>query len=155
MEAPRPYRDVDSVSAKFRKINKLCLKFAGFYNQIKSDPPSGYNETMIFNDAMKMWSDMGKGEFQFVRCWELLRHAPKWATVPNEVVKAKRKNKRSKASQQGSSSARVEIDINEEAEFDIPIEEEHRPIGLSLFLYFILHVNYNLFYSFLYYVVTK
>ena len=49
----------------------------------------------------------------------------------------------------------MEIDINEEAEFDIPIEEEYCPIGLSLFLYFILHVNYNLFYSFLHYVVTK
>ncbi|XP_021991355.1 glutathione S-transferase T3-like [Helianthus annuus] len=126
-----PMRDLNSVSGKWRKMNKTINEFCGYYNQIYTNPPSGSNDEDILNLALAKWDSKNSTHFPHLRAWNVLKKENKWKQVPNEVATAKR----SKTSEFGSysaggSTARCQIDINDDPIYDgdvLPVHESERP----------------------------
>ncbi|XP_022020012.1 uncharacterized protein LOC110920084 [Helianthus annuus] len=85
-----PYRDLDSVSSKWRKMNGSVNKFSEEYNKIyTSGHRSGMSDEDVFKKALENYKTNHKITFAHVRAWEVMRTAPKWVPVPNEVEMAK------------------------------------------------------------------
>src|ERR1043165_6000961 len=128
------YRGHEALSSKWKKMSTTIGKFIAFYNPLYVNPPSGFNEEMIFKEAMRKYEDKYGHVFPHVRAWTVLKTSRKWAPVPNEVANAKR----SKTSESGDysvgggSTGHCQININDDPdpEFeDTPVQEEPRPIG--------------------------
>ncbi|MFS8013165.1 putative No apical meristem-associated domain-containing protein [Helianthus anomalus] len=75
------------------------------------------------------------GHFPYMKCWQILRHSPKWAIVstPSGRSGNTRPSKRSKTNESGepetpTSDAR-NTDLNEDIPDDEPVEELPRPPG--------------------------
>ncbi|MFS7990922.1 putative No apical meristem-associated domain-containing protein [Helianthus anomalus] len=75
------------------------------------------------------------GHFPYMKCWQILRHSPKWAVVstPSGHSGNTRPSKRSKTNESGepetpTSDAR-NIGLNEDIPDDEPVEELPRPPG--------------------------
>ncbi|XP_021971877.1 glutathione S-transferase T3-like [Helianthus annuus] len=128
-----PARDVESVSCKWRKMNKTINTFSGYYNQIYINPPSGSNDEDILNLALAKWDSKNSTTFPHIRAWNILKKENKWKPVPNEVATAKQsKTSESGSYSAGGSTARCQIDINDDPEYDedvMPVHESERPIG--------------------------
>ncbi|XP_022024273.1 uncharacterized protein LOC110924586 [Helianthus annuus] len=130
-----PYRDIDSVSSKWRKMNGFVNKFCDEYNKIySSGRRSGMSDEDVFKKAMEMYkSNNGNTSFAHVRAWEILRTHPKWAPIPNEVEMAKRQRTSESGSfSAGGSDARCHINLDDDAEFDeeeYALHEAERPPG--------------------------
>ncbi|XP_022008319.1 uncharacterized protein LOC110907680 [Helianthus annuus] len=127
-----PIRDLDSVSGKWRKMNKCVNDFIGIYNPLYINRPSGSSDEDVLNLAMVKW-EAKNPPFLHLRAWNILKKEPKWAPVPNEVAAAKRtKTSESGSYSAGGSTARCQIDINDEPEYDedeLPAHEIERPGG--------------------------
>ncbi|XP_021986005.1 caldesmon-like [Helianthus annuus] len=130
-----PYRDIDSVSSKWRKMNGVVNKFCEEYNKIyTSGRRSGMSDVDVFKQALEKYkANNGNTNFAHIRAWEVLKTQPKWAPIPNEVEMVKRE----KTSETGSfsasgSDARCHINLNDDAEFDeeeYAVHEDERPPG--------------------------
>ncbi|KAM0026678.1 putative glutathione transferase [Helianthus debilis subsp. tardiflorus] len=128
-----PIRDIDSVSGKWQKMNKIMNDFCGYYNAIYNNRPSGSNDEDVLNLAMAKWDSKILVPFPHLRAWNILKKEPKWAPVPNEVATAKRpKTSESGSYSAGGSTARCQIDINDDPIYDeyvLPVHENERPTG--------------------------
>ncbi|XP_022041376.1 glutathione S-transferase T2-like [Helianthus annuus] len=129
-----PYRDVDSVSSKWRKMSGFVNKFSEEYNKIySSGRRSGMSDEDVFKKALDVYKTNHHTTFAHVRAWEVMRTAPKWAPVPNEVEMAKRQRTSESGSYSaGGSDARCHINLNDDAEFDeeeYAVKEAERPPG--------------------------
>ncbi|KAF5791366.1 putative glutathione transferase [Helianthus annuus] len=130
-----PYRDIDSVSSKWRKLNSTVNRFCEEYNKLyTSDRRSGWNDEDVFKMALEKYKQNNHGSnFPHVRAWMVLKNDPKWAPIPNEVAMAKRQ----KTSETGSlsasgSDARCHINLNDDADYDedeYNVREPERPPG--------------------------
>ncbi|XP_022003178.2 uncharacterized protein LOC110900602 [Helianthus annuus] len=126
-------RDIDSVSGKWRKMNKTVNEFCGYYNTIYACPPSGSNDEDMLNLAITKWGSKNPAPFPHLRAWNVLKKEPKWMPIPNEVATAKW----TKTSESGSysaegSTARCQIDINNDLIYDedvLLVHESERPTG--------------------------
>ncbi|XP_021991371.1 uncharacterized protein LOC110888139 [Helianthus annuus] len=123
-----PYRDLESVSGKWRKMNKCVNDFIGIYNPLYINCPSGSSDEDVLNLAMARWETKNP-PFPHLRAWNILRKEPKWAPIPNEVTTAKRtKTSESGSYSAGGSTARCQIDINDEPKYEEePVHEIERP----------------------------
>ncbi|XP_021984731.1 glutathione S-transferase T3-like [Helianthus annuus] len=113
-----PYRDLDSVASKWRKMHTVVNRFCGYYNNLYTNRPSGWSDDVVFKEAMRRYEDEHRVVFPHVRAWEVMRTNKKSVPVPNKVASAKR----TKTSETGSysavgSDARCQISINDEPEF--------------------------------------
>ncbi|KAJ0614253.1 putative glutathione transferase [Helianthus annuus] len=130
-----PYRDIDSVSLKWRKMNGFVNKFCEEYNKIyTSGRRSGMSDEDVFKQALEKYkSNNGNTNFAHVRAWEILKTHPKWAPIPNEVEMAKRqKTSETGSFSTGGSDARCHINLNDDTEFDeeeYVVHEAERPPG--------------------------
>ncbi|XP_022027068.2 glutathione S-transferase T3-like [Helianthus annuus] len=128
-----PARDIESVSAKWRKMIKVVNAFNQIYNQIYLNPPSGSNEADILNLAIAKWDSENSTPFPHFRAWKVVSKEQKWKPIPNEVATAKRtKTSESGSYSAGGSTARCQIDINDDPEDDedvLPVHESERPPG--------------------------
>ncbi|XP_022014338.1 uncharacterized protein LOC110913828 [Helianthus annuus] len=130
-----PYRDIDSVSSKWQKMNGFVNKFCEEYNKIySSGRRSGTSDEDVFKKALEMYKENNNNtSFAHVRAWEILRMHPKWAPIPNEVEMAKRQRTSESGSfSAGGSDARCHINLNDDAEFDeeeYAVHEAERPTG--------------------------
>ncbi|XP_022021916.1 uncharacterized protein LOC110921869 [Helianthus annuus] len=127
-----PYRDVDSVSSKWRKMSGLVNKFSEEYNKIyTSGRRSGMSDEDVFKKALDVYKTNHKTTFAHVRAWEVMRTAPKWASVTNEVEMAKRqKNSETCSYSTDGLDARCHINLNDDSEFDeevYVVREAERP----------------------------
>jgi hypothetical protein len=129
------YRKQEAISSKWRKMNNTIGKFIKFYNPLYVNPPSGFNEDMIFKEAMRRYEDKHRAVFPHVRAWMVLKTSSKWAPVPNEVASAKR-TKTSESgdySMGGGSTGHCQININDdpdpEEDNTVRVQEEPRPTG--------------------------
>ncbi|KAF5795099.1 putative glutathione transferase [Helianthus annuus] len=82
-------RILDSVSGKWRKMNKCVNDFIGIYNPLYINRPSGSSAEDVLNLAMAKW-EAKNPPFPHLRAWNILKKEPKWAPVQNEVATAKR-----------------------------------------------------------------
>ncbi|XP_035840415.1 glutathione S-transferase T2-like [Helianthus annuus] len=125
-----PYRDLKSISGKWRKMNKCVNDFIGIYNPLYINRPSGSSDEDVLNLAMARWETKNPS-FPHLRAWKVLKKEPKWAPIPNEVTTAKRtKTSESGSYSAGGSVARCQIDINDEPEYEEePVHEIERPGG--------------------------
>ncbi|XP_021979944.1 glutathione S-transferase T3-like [Helianthus annuus] len=113
-----PYRDLESVSGKWRKMNKCVNDFIGIYNPLYINRPSGSSDEDVLNLTMARWETKNPS-FPHLRAWNILKKEPKWAPIPNEVATAKRtKTSESGSYSAGGSTARCQIDINDEPEYE-------------------------------------
>ncbi|XP_021986679.1 glutathione S-transferase T3-like [Helianthus annuus] len=112
-----PYRDVDSVSSKWRKMSGFVNKFSEEYNKIySSGRRSGMSDEDVFIKALKNYKSNHNTTFAHVRAWEVMRTAPKWVPVPNEVEMAKRQRTSETGSYSaGGSDGRCHINLNDDA----------------------------------------
>ena len=129
-----PYRDLDSVSSKWRKMQPKLNRFSEIHNRLStSSRRSGMSDDDVFKAAMDKFQDAEKKPFQHIRAWEVVRTSNKWAPVPNEVEMAKRQRTSESGSfSAGSFDARCQINLNDDAEFDdeeYAVREEERPTG--------------------------
>ncbi|XP_021984881.1 uncharacterized protein LOC110880720 [Helianthus annuus] len=130
-----PYRDIDSVSSKWRKMNGFVNKFCDEYNKIyTSGRRSGMSDDDVFKQALEKYkANNGNTNFAQVRAWEILKTQPKWAPIPNEVEMAKhQKTSETGSFSAGGSDARCHINLNDDAEFDeeaYAVHEAERPQG--------------------------
>ncbi|XP_022019186.1 uncharacterized protein LOC110919218 [Helianthus annuus] len=128
------YRDIDSVSSKWRKMSGFVNKFSKEYNRIySSERRSGMSDEDVFKKALDVYKSNHGITFAHVRVWEIMRTAQKWAPVPNEVEMAKRQRTSESVSYSaGGSDARCHINLNDDAEFDeeeYVVKEAERPPG--------------------------
>ncbi|XP_021988656.1 uncharacterized protein LOC110885283 [Helianthus annuus] len=128
------YRLPDSISGKWTDINKKCTNFQTVYQRLFSGWKSGSNDEDITQAALVEYTE-ANGHFPYMRCWQILRHSPKWATVstPSGRSGNTRPSKRSKTNESGepktpTSDAR-NTDLNEDIPDDEPVEELPRPPG--------------------------
>ncbi|KAM0031089.1 putative glutathione transferase [Helianthus debilis subsp. tardiflorus] len=107
-----PYRDIDSVSSKWRKLNSSVNRFCEEYNKIyTSGGRSGMSDDDVFKQAFdKYKANNGNTNFAHVRAWEIMKKEPKWSPIPNEVEMAKRqKTSETSSFSAGGSDARCHI----------------------------------------------
>ncbi|XP_022000647.1 uncharacterized protein LOC110898195 [Helianthus annuus] len=101
-------------------VNKFSEEFNKIYT---SGRRSGMSYEDVFKKASDVYKTNHKTTFAHVRAWEVMRTAPKWAPVPNEVEMAKRqKNSETGSFSVAGSDARCHINLNNDDEFD---EEEY------------------------------
>ncbi|MFS8007887.1 putative glutathione transferase [Helianthus anomalus] len=130
-----PYRDIDSVSSKWRKMNASVNRFCEVYiKNYTSERRSGMSDDDVFKKALdKYKANNGNTNFAHVRAWAILKDEPKWAPIPNEVEMAKRqKTSETGSFSAGGSDARCHINLNDDAEFDeeeYDVHETKRPPG--------------------------
>ncbi|KAJ0611804.1 putative glutathione transferase [Helianthus annuus] len=125
-----PIRDLDSVSGKWRKMNKAVNDFCGYYNPLYINRPSGSSDEDVLNLAMAKWEAKNPAPFPHLRAWNILKKEPKWAPVPNEVATAKRtKTSESGSYSAGGSTARCQIDDPIYDDDVLPAHEIERPGG--------------------------
>ncbi|KAJ0929101.1 putative glutathione transferase [Helianthus annuus] len=129
------YRDIDSVSSKWRKMNGFVNKFCDEYNKIyTSGRRSGMSDEDVFEQALEKYkTNNGNTNFAHVHAWEVLKTHQKWAPIPNEVEMAKRQRTSESGSfSAGGSDVRCHINLNDDAEFDeeeYVVHEAERPLG--------------------------
>ncbi|XP_021974604.1 uncharacterized protein LOC110869677 [Helianthus annuus] len=129
------YRDVDSVSSKWRKLNASINRFCEEYDKLyTSGRRSGMSDDDVFQKALdKYKANNGGTNFTHVRAWAILKDDPKWAPIPNEVEMAKRqKTSETGSFSAGGSDARCQINLNDDADFDeeeYAVHEAERPPG--------------------------
>ncbi|MFS7973069.1 putative glutathione transferase [Helianthus anomalus] len=129
------YRDIDSVSSKWRKMNGFVNKFCDEYNKIySSGRRSGMSDEDVFKKALEMYkANNGNTSFAHVRAWEVLRTHQKWAPIPNEVEMTKRQRTSESGSfSAGGSHASSHINLNDDVEFneeEYDVHETKRPTG--------------------------
>ncbi|KAK1589245.1 hypothetical protein Q3G72_031916 [Acer saccharum] len=117
-------RDQNGLEHRWSAIQIAVNKFCGFYKQIEGRHQSGLTQNDKTLQAMKMFHEIQGTTFQFLHCWNELRHAPKWITESSM-----KKSKNSKiASLATSSPAIPDTKILGEAEVD-NVEVMARPIG--------------------------
>ncbi|XP_022040688.1 glutathione S-transferase T3-like [Helianthus annuus] len=121
-----PYRDLESVSGKWRKMNKCVNDFIGIYNPLYIHRPSGTSDEDVLNLAISKWETKNP-PFPHLRAWNVLKKDPKWAPIPDEVATAKRtKTSESGSYSAGGSTARCQIDIYDEPDYE---EQEYHELG--------------------------
>ncbi|KAJ0555820.1 hypothetical protein HanIR_Chr07g0306531 [Helianthus annuus] len=76
-----PYRDIDSVSSKWRKLNSAVNRFCEEYNKIyTSGCRSGMSDDDVFKKALDNYkSNNANTNFAHVRTWEIMKKEPKWS----------------------------------------------------------------------------
>ncbi|XP_022030332.1 uncharacterized protein LOC110931238 [Helianthus annuus] len=118
------YRDIDSVSSKWRKMSGFVNRFSEEYNKIySSGRRSGMSDEDVFKKALDVYKSNHGTTFAHVQAWEIIRMAQKWALVPNEVEMAKRQRTSESGNYSpGGLDVRCHINLNDGAEFD---EEEY------------------------------
>ncbi|KAJ0448338.1 putative No apical meristem-associated domain-containing protein [Helianthus annuus] len=128
------YRLPDSISGKWTDINKKCTNFQTVYQRLYSGWKSGSSDEDITQEALVEYTQ-ANGHFPYMKCWQILRHSPKWAVVstPSGRSGNTRPSKRSKTKESGepetpTSDAR-NIGLNEDIPDDEPVEELPRPPG--------------------------
>ncbi|KAJ0812131.1 putative glutathione transferase [Helianthus annuus] len=128
------YRLPDSISGKWTDINKKCTNFQTVYQRLFSGWKSGSNDEDITQAALVEYTE-ANGHFPYMRCWQILRHSPKWATVstPSGRSGNTRPSKRSKTNESGEpetpTSDAQNTDLNEDVPDDEPVEELPTPPG--------------------------
>ncbi|XP_035830167.1 glutathione S-transferase T3-like [Helianthus annuus] len=130
----KEYRLPDSISGKWTDINRKCTNFQTVYQRLFSGWKSGSSDEDITQQALVKYTE-ANGHFPYMRCWQILRHSPKWAIVstPSGRSGNTRPSKRSKTNESGepetpTSDAR-NTDLNEDIPDDEPVEELPRPPG--------------------------
>ncbi|XP_022032816.1 uncharacterized protein LOC110933925 [Helianthus annuus] len=128
------YRLPDSILGKWTDINKKCTNFQTVYQRLYSGWKSGSSDEDITQEALVEYTN-ANGHFPYMKCWQILRHSPKWAvvTTPSGRSGNTRPSKRSKTNESGepetpTSDAR-NIGLNEDIPDDEPAEELPRPPG--------------------------
>ncbi|KAJ0623236.1 putative glutathione transferase [Helianthus annuus] len=128
------YRLPDSISGKWTDINKRCTNFQTVYQRLYSGWKSGSSDEDITQEALVEYTE-ANGHFPYMKCWQILRHSPKWAvvTTPSGRSGNTRPSKRSKTNESGepetpTSDAR-NIGLDEDIPDDEPVEELPRPPG--------------------------
>ncbi|KAM0018177.1 putative glutathione transferase [Helianthus debilis subsp. tardiflorus] len=128
------YRLPDSISGKWTDINKKCTNFQTVYQRLYSGWKSGSSDEDITQEALVEYTQ-ANGHFPYMKCWQILRHSPKWAVVstPSGRSGNTRPSKRSKTNESGepetpTSDAR-NIGLSEDIPDDEPVEELPRPPG--------------------------
>lgn len=84
-----PYRSIDSLQARWRKLNHNCTKFNGIYMQLKRLQKSGFTEDDYVNEAKKLYQSEVHSVFNSIGCWMIIKDHPKWAigvTSIREIV---------------------------------------------------------------------
>ncbi|KAF5754987.1 putative glutathione transferase [Helianthus annuus] len=79
------YRLPDSISGKWTDINRKCTNFQTVYQRLFSGWKSGSSDEDITQQALVEYTE-ANGHFPYMRCWQILRHSPKWAIVSTLVV---------------------------------------------------------------------
>ncbi|MFS7997608.1 putative No apical meristem-associated domain-containing protein [Helianthus anomalus] len=128
------YRLPDSISGKWTDINRKCTNFQTVYQCLYSGWKSGSSDEDITQEALVEYTQ-ANGHFPYMKCWQILRHSPKWAVVstPSGRSGNTRPSKRSKTNESGepetpTSDAR-NTGLNEDIPDDEPVEELPRPPG--------------------------
>ncbi|XP_021974547.1 uncharacterized protein LOC110869616 [Helianthus annuus] len=112
------------MGSKYQEMNKKISTFCGYYNNARSNRPSGASDEMVFAIAMSKYHTKEHSVFTYVGAWEIFKNCPKWAPVPNEVARAKRsKTFESIEHSAGDSDVRCHININDEPEFNDEVTE--------------------------------
>ncbi|XP_022019707.1 uncharacterized protein LOC110919756 [Helianthus annuus] len=128
------YRPPDSISGKWTNINKKCTNFQTVYQRTFAGWKSGSKDEDITQAALVEYTD-ANGHFPYLRCWQILRHSPKWANIstPSGRSGNKRPSKRSKTNESGEpetpTSDAQNTEVNEDIPDDEPVEELSRPPG--------------------------
>ncbi|XP_021995553.1 uncharacterized protein LOC110892710 [Helianthus annuus] len=128
------YRLPYSISGKWTDINRKCTNFQTVYQRLYSGWKSGSSDEDITQEALVEYTE-ANGHFPYMKCWQILRHSPKWAIVstPSGRSGNARPSKRSKTNKSGepetpTSDAR-NTGLNEDIPDDEPVEELPRPSG--------------------------
>ena len=74
-----PARSIDSLQARWRKINHNCTKFNGIYMGLKRLQKSGYTEDDYISETQKTYKAETKSNFSLLSCWCIIKDHPKWS----------------------------------------------------------------------------
>ncbi|XP_035838041.1 uncharacterized protein LOC118485729 [Helianthus annuus] len=76
-----PTRDLDSVSGKWRKMNKCVNDFIRIYNPLYINRPSGSSDEDVLNLAMARWETKNP-PFPHLRAWNILKKKSAFPAFP-------------------------------------------------------------------------
>ncbi|XP_071729168.1 uncharacterized protein [Rutidosis leptorrhynchoides] len=79
------FRNEDSLSSKWRGVNKACTEFLPIFNDIKDNWRSGANEEDICKDAAQSYFNTYGKSFNLKDAFYFLKRHPKW-NVPKVPV---------------------------------------------------------------------
>ncbi|XP_041015007.1 uncharacterized protein LOC121257824 [Juglans microcarpa x Juglans regia] len=86
-------RSLSSLTNRWSTIQHATNKFCGALAQIEGRSPSGVTEQDKIEQAKKLYRSNQSATFNFLYCWTILRHHPKWKqTVAERSVKTKRRS---------------------------------------------------------------
>ncbi|KAL8232707.1 hypothetical protein R6Q57_002485 [Mikania cordata] len=125
------YHTNDTISSKWRDINRKVKRFNGIYSHKWQTRQSGESDALIKSKAVDQFRQEFNTAFTLKRSWEIMRKCPNWVRISIVQPTTSKRSKASSADSPGSSDARVQINLHEliEEEDDDEIEDLTRPTG--------------------------
>ncbi|XP_071694750.1 uncharacterized protein [Rutidosis leptorrhynchoides] len=81
------FRNEDSLSSKWRGVNKACTEFLPIFNDIKDNWRSGANDDDIFKDAAQSYFNTYGKSFNMKDAFYFLKQHPKWNLPKVPVIR--------------------------------------------------------------------
>ncbi|CAL4992593.1 unnamed protein product [Urochloa decumbens] len=76
--AGHPERSLRSLQSRFEIISKEVSKFASWHARVVRDNPSGMTDADKTTNPSAKFAGALKCNFQYLHCWEIMQHLPKW-----------------------------------------------------------------------------
>ena len=76
-----PERTQQALQCHWTQVQRCVSKFAGFFNRIMNELPSGWNEENAIDESLQRYKDSEKKDFKFMESFKVLRKSPKFGPV--------------------------------------------------------------------------
>ena len=122
---PEDYRSTDSITSKWTQMKAKLTKFNGIYMRLARNPPSGWNELKLLDEAHILYkAENNNNVFKLKRVWDRVRNERKWLELPSTTSRSSG-SKRSFVDIDNSmgSDAHVNVNLNEETS-SIPLDDD-------------------------------
>ncbi|CAN6323249.1 unnamed protein product [Urochloa humidicola] len=71
-------RSLRSLQSRFEIISKEVSKFSSWHARVVRENPSGMTDADKTTNAAAKFAAAEKHNFQYLHCWEIMQHLPKW-----------------------------------------------------------------------------
>ena len=116
MGKPHTYRSTNSITSKWTLMKTKLTKFNGIHMRLSRNPPSGWNEMKILDEALDIYKAESRGnKFTLKKVWERIRYEQKWIALGSSSSRSSG-SKRSfgdRGDNSMGSDAHVHVDLNE------------------------------------------
>ncbi|KAL4569715.1 hypothetical protein LXL04_025357 [Taraxacum kok-saghyz] len=86
---PEDYRSTDSITSKWTQMKAKLTKFNGIYMRLARNPPSGWNELKLLDEAHILYkAENNNNVFKLKRVWDRVRSERKWLELPSTTSRS-------------------------------------------------------------------